>query len=373
MKINLLKYLCCPVCEENLTSSHYLQIGKEIVDGFLRCSKCKEMWLIIDGIPRFIGHHFLNSLASYNSFLRKYKTNLSSNGYKIKGGDGPENSKLEDLKEKTSSYFGYEWNYFKDWGWIDDKDVTEEERKYDYRGGLISNTEAAFKGKCMLDHIDLVEGKVVLDAGCGNGRYTNQAAKYGAVVIGVDLGYGVESAYEHLKTSENVHIIQGDLFALPFKRNIFDSAFSNGVLMHTGNAKKAFCSITKHIKQEGFFVAHLYHKRNWIFEIVDGTIRFITTELSIENNLKFARFMANWGKHLMKKGKWQRYFKYIEVLPTLHHMYDWYSAPIATHHTYTEVKNWFNEMGFDIIRSNEPYKITLMNKPESLTLKGQKK
>lgn len=95
----------------------------------------------------------------------------------------------------------------------------------DFYGGLISSTERAFKNKCLLEPNDISADKLILDAGCGNGRYTNQAAKHGAEVIGVDLDYGIKSAYEHLKDNYKVHIIQGDLFNLPFKKEIFDTVF----------------------------------------------------------------------------------------------------------------------------------------------------
>lgn len=371
MKIDLLNYLCCPHCQVDLMLSSYNKKGAEIIDGHFKCTTCKKIWLIINGIPRFVDKNLTEIIYLYQSFLKKYKSELERVGWITKNSDA-ENADLDEIKEKISDYFGYEWKYFKNWGWINDNDVSEEEKKYNYLGGLISNTESAFKKKCMLDNVDLKIGKLVLDAGCGNGRYTNQAAKYGAVVIGIDLGYGVESAYDHLKNLNNVHIAQGDLFALPFKKKIFDSIFSNGVLMHTGDAKKAFLLIAKHIKQGGIFVVHLYHKRNLIFEMIDSTLRFFTTKLSIKNNLKFAQFMANWGKKLIKNGTWKYYYKFIEVLPTAHHMYDWYSAQIATHHTYSEVKKWYRELNYKIVKTNEPHKITLINKPESLTIKGVK-
>jgi len=227
----------------------------------------------------------------------------------------------------------------------------------------------------MLNSDEIAHGKLVLDAGCGNGRYTNQAAKYGVEVIGVDLGYGIKSAYKHLKDNERVHIVQGDLFNLPFKKEIFDTVFSNGVLMHTGNAKKAFYSICKHVKRDGIFVSHLYHKRNIIFEIVDHSIRFFTTRMSIEKNMKFAKRMARWGKRLKKKRNLNYWFHFIEVLPTTIHMFDWYSAQIATHHTFPEVEDWYKEQGFEVIQTDKRKKNwhSFITKPEALTVKGRKK
>ena len=58
-------------------------------------------------------------------------------------------------------------------------------------------------------------------------------------------------------------------------------------------------------------------------------------------------------------------------------MFDWYSAPIATHHTYKELKEWFKDNNFEVlddinkkIRSQE--KVYPWKKPWAINLKGKK-
>jgi SAM-dependent methyltransferase len=376
MRQNILDYIECAKCGSGYNILPFEQMNGHIMDGLLRCSNCNNIVFVILGIPRFVSSKIVGFDSDFQNFAKKYKENIKdiSNACNRLDATSTKTDSLRNIKRATSKYFGFEWEYFNEWGWISDDSVSEEQKEYEYYGGVVSHTERAFKIKCMLDAGDLAPGKLVLDAGCGNGRYTYHAAKNGAEVVGVDIGYGVKSAFKHMKDLQNVHIIQGDLFDLPFKSGIFDSVFSNGVLMHTGDAKKAFFSITKHIKKNGVFVAHLYHKRNLIFEIVDHTLRFFTSKLSIDQNMKFAKFMARWGRKLKQKGAWNKWFRFIEVLPTTIHMYDWYSAQIATHHTYPEVKGWFKDTGFDIIKTNEPPgdQVTFLNKPESLTVKGRK-
>lgn len=376
MREKLLYYICCKECSSEFELNVFHHIKDHVIDGLLQCHKCNNVIFIVSGIPRFVSLNILKHDNDFLNFIDTYKNRKDNifESYLKDTAITRDATSLEKIKNDTSKYFGFEWDYFKDWGWIPDDSVSEEKKEYEYFGGLISHTERAFKTKCMLTEEDLASERVILDAGCGNGRFTKQAAKHNGTVVGVDLGYGVKSAYNNLKDSPNVHIAQADLFNLPFKEGIFDSVFSNGVLMHTGDAKKAFTSITKHVKQGGVLVAHLYHKRNIIFEIVDASLRYATTKISVEQNMKFAQLMANWGKKLKKKGTWKKWFKFVEILPTTIHMYDWYSAQIATHHTYSEVLSWFTQAGFDIIKSNEPPKehITFLNKPESLTIKGRK-
>jgi uncharacterized protein len=51
MKPELLEILCCPVCHGDLALTVKRQEGREIIDGTLGCSKCKEIYPIEDGIP----------------------------------------------------------------------------------------------------------------------------------------------------------------------------------------------------------------------------------------------------------------------------------------------------------------------------------
>jgi SAM-dependent methyltransferase len=99
--------------------------------------------------------------------------------------------------------FGFEWRHFHDWGWLTEYPKTRyaEEKFY---GGLLEHSRAAFWSKSLFGKEDLLPGEAILDAGCGNGRLTNQAAQYGAEVIGVDLGWGVYSAFEHTRSQPNI-------------------------------------------------------------------------------------------------------------------------------------------------------------------------
>jgi hypothetical protein len=40
---------------------------------------------------------------------------------------------------------------------------------------------------------------------------------------------------------------------------------------------------------------------------------------------------------------------FMRIQATVIHMFDWYSAPIATHHTYKEVAQWFRECEFQLL------------------------
>jgi len=78
-----------------------------------------------------------------------------------------------------------------------------------------------------------LRGKLVLDVGCGMGRFAEVATCWGARVLGVDLSAAGEVAARNLLDREFV-ALQADVFSLPFAPGTFDQIYSIGVLHHTG-------------------------------------------------------------------------------------------------------------------------------------------
>ena len=71
-------------------------------------------------------------------------------------------------------------------------------------------------------------GRLVLDAGVGAGRFAEIASNKGAEVVGVDLSQAIDAAYENIGSRPNVHLVQADIFAMPFRDGTFDMAYSVG-------------------------------------------------------------------------------------------------------------------------------------------------
>jgi len=320
----------------------------------LVCNSCKEIYPIVNEIPRFVDKSYYN-LSEIN------KSN----------------------EEKIKNYFGWEWDIYKDWGFVKEKDLKDlkdlkDDEKIEWKigGGTVKSRKSAFKSKCQLTEYDLKNSSIILDAGCGNGRYTFEAAvNTKNIIIGVDLAYGaVNSAYENTKNLDNVIIIQASLFNLPFKNNTIDACFSNGVLHFTGNAHRAFNEVCRTMKGRGIFVAHIIHKLNPIWQLNDYLIRKYTARCSINQLMGFARKMSNFAKIVQKRNpsilNFLNYF--FRLQPTVHHMYDWYCAPVISYHTYPEVEGWFKENSFNIIKTQKPPKIYFIKRPWALNIKGQK-
>jgi SAM-dependent methyltransferase len=118
---------------------------------------------------------------------------------------------------------------------------------------------------------EFFQNKLVLEGGCGKGRHTQLAAQWGArAVIGVDLSDAVETAFAATRHLENVHIVQADIYQLPFAP-VFDYAFSVGVLHHLPDPRAGFHSLAGKVKNGGHLSAWVYGAENneWITRAVD--------------------------------------------------------------------------------------------------------
>lgn len=117
------------------------------------------------------------------------------------------------------------------------------------------------------------KNKVVLDYCCGDGRYSFQAAKYGANVIGIDISDKTieickkKAVQEKLEKQTSFFIMDAE--NLKFNDNSFDIIISMGVLHHL-DLKKAYQEFIRVIKPNGRIICtealghnpfiHLYRK-----------------------------------------------------------------------------------------------------------------
>ena len=143
-------------------------------------------------------------------------------------------------QSRTKSAYGLQWNRF--------RIIRAEEDRATFfnRTGL---TPA------------ILDGKLVLDAGCGMGRYLRIAAA-GPVrhVIGMDLSRAVVAARELTAHLPGVSLVRGDLLRLPFPEQSFDIIYSLGVLDHTPDPRAAFLGLARLLKPGGRIVVWVYEK-----------------------------------------------------------------------------------------------------------------
>ena len=208
MKTDLLQWMCCPSCKGDLTLVVAEGDATTVTEGTLCCPCCDHAYPIARGVPRFVTH----------------------DGY--------------------VGTFSYEWNK---WSRV----------QLDPANGR-RESEETFTEKTGFVPGDLA-GKLVLDVGCGAGRFLDVASRWGARAIGVDFSFAVDASHANLGQRPNVDVIQADVFSLPFRDEIFDVIVSIGVLHHTRDTREAFLSLPRHLKNGGEMAVWLYYYTDQLY------------------------------------------------------------------------------------------------------------
>jgi uncharacterized protein YbaR (Trm112 family)/SAM-dependent methyltransferase len=328
MKKRLLDILICPSCSGGLDLEIFLE-KDEIEEGLLTCRNCRNRYPVVGAIPRMLPPSMINkSLADY--FTKKY-----GNGVLRKGNSA--STKTQKVKERTSKSFGFQWNVF-----------SEMYREYE---------------KNFLDYIhplkpSFFRNKLVLDAGCGFGRHTYYAAKYGSEVVGFDLSDAVDAAHGNCKRFKKAHIVQGDIYNLPFRKR-FDFIMSIGVLHHLPRPKDGYLSLVRLAKPGTMVFAWLYGKEGRTFKTVflEGTIRKMTVGMPQRmlyyfcylpallyhtSNQAYKLLNRIGASSLAGKMPFKNYAKF-PFRVKLADSYDFLGTPINNYYTKGECEKWISD------------------------------
>ncbi len=299
MHERIMKILCCPECKSGLDLLESQYIGDEIKAGMLKCSRCNKSYPILDFIPRFV---------------------------------------------KSDSYaknFSFEW------------DIHRRTQLDSVTGN--SESKNTFIEKIGIDLSELKD-KVILDVGCGMGRFIEVVQPYAKDVIGIDISLAVNSAYKNLRKYPNVHIIQANVFNLPFFNESFDFIYSIGVLHHTPSTKNAFMNLPRLLKKSGTIAIWVYSNELPYANIASDLYRHLTIHLP----QKFLWYLSHIAVPLYHLKKRLGIRKVINLFfPTSDHpesewrildTFDWYSPRYQYKHTFKEVTVWFKEAGLKNIK-----------------------
>lgn len=306
MKPALLDLLVCPGCQKALDLRVDVRRGLDVLEGALRCPGCVRDYPIVRGVPRFV----------------------DSGAY--------------------AASFGRQWHWFRTVQLDSQSGRRESERAL-----------AATTGWSDAEY----SGRLVLDAGVGAGRYAEIAADKGADVVGVDLTRAVDAAYQNIGGRPNVHLVQADIFALPFREESFDLAYSVGVLHHTPDPAQAFARVAAAVRRGGAVAIYVYARYGPSHRFSDA-IRVVTTRMPLAAVRALAAFAIP-GYYLYRIPVLGGVLGI--VLPISLHpdwrwrwldTFDWYTPKYQWKLLYPEVARWFRDNGFrDIELFDEPIRM----------------
>jgi len=207
---------------------------------FLRQTVCKEPLTVRDGIPRYIESHYADTFGfEWQKFAETmYDSDALPNDFKK-----PEFITSNDWTEE----FDDEWRKLPFLSNFDQK--------------INFETAATFAAKTGFAPEELKD-KLVLDVGCGSGRFLDILAKSEVKVVGIDPTSAIDSAGEILAKrglNEKVGLVQCGIEDMPFHEETFDFIFSIGVLHHTPSIFESLRKLVKFLKPGGTLAIWIYH------------------------------------------------------------------------------------------------------------------
>jgi 2-polyprenyl-3-methyl-5-hydroxy-6-metoxy-1,4-benzoquinol methylase/uncharacterized protein YbaR (Trm112 family) len=347
MDKRLLPFLCCPVTQSPLrlevirTGSgdtrpaqdeppiagvEPLATEASVLEGLLFGA---EDWCypVIGGIPRLNVEAFLD----HAEFLRAHLPDYMERKWRLLEKYPRLIAYVQRKNRRTKKSFALEWSlhdYSQDRTW----EASEGELLQRF---LDESGETA---------AGLV-GKLVFDAGCGNGQLDTRIARAGARVIAMDLSSSIERAYAY-NDHPDVWFIQGDLQFPPVRPGVCDILQCSGVLHHTNDTQLSFNRLEPCVRVGGTYSVWLYHPRKDRLHRLFNAIRVVTSRWPVWLTYGVLRCTAlplSWLVHRLKGHPKNKREIMIALM-------DWFSPEFRREHTPDEVRAWYGGKGYHDLR-----------------------
>jgi 2-polyprenyl-3-methyl-5-hydroxy-6-metoxy-1,4-benzoquinol methylase len=210
------------------------------------------------------------------------------------------------------------------------------------------------------------QDKLVLDAGCGTGRWTHAVASLGAKTVAVDLTEeGAEITRQATERMANVAVLQANILNLPLPEESFDFVFSWGVLHHTANTREALGRLVPLVRKGGQLFIMVYERHNPIKFACTAMLRRILQRYPEETRYRFCRYLIIKNpilhlllKHILISGTSYKVIDPLEISTKQLGLYDAYSPALNHLHTAHEVQSWFRDYQFQQIVLTSPVLFT---------------
>lgn len=236
----LLDLLVCPNCrhQPSLVLGAAEEKAGEIESGTLSCPSCGSSWPIRGGIPRFVA-----------------------------------------ADEDYCDNFGFQWRHWKavQVDRLSGHDLSERRFLAD------SGWEPGW-----------LKDRLILDCGCGAGRFTDVAAGLGARVVACDLSDAIESCFETTRAhGDRVACIQASLFCLPLRRESFDGLFCMGVIQHTPDPARVMGTLPDFLAAGGRLAYNFYEADFWPkLQPLKYALRLVTPHLATGTTLALSKALV---------------------------------------------------------------------------------
>lgn len=147
--------------------------------------------------------------------------------------------------KQTAETYGFLWTK-------DSKEPPAERWHYNYMQEVISEP--------------IVRGKIGIEvgSGCGFDTYLMAKSNPSVAIVSLDMSDGIRKTKELTAGLSNVEPVQSSALDIPFKSDVFDFAYSFGVLHHTDDPERGLREIARVLKKGSSAYLYLYedHSEN---------------------------------------------------------------------------------------------------------------
>lgn len=191
--------------------------------------------------------------------------------------------------------------------------------------------------------IDSLNGKVLLDAGCGTGENTwtwTRILPSGATVAAVDLSQAsvriAKASGETLQTAPRFSV--GSLMDLGIASESIDLVFCSGVLVAIPDPWQAYQELVRILKPGGYIVLVLYHKYGRFLHGVKRGIVNILEPKDVDRRVRLGDKLFGRSMHKMADD---------EQVPYEGVLYDQFGLLCESRYSVGDALRWFNKTGID--------------------------
>lgn len=218
---------------------------------------------------------------------------------------------------------------------------------------------------------DWVKGKNVLDAGCGQGRWSYGFEKLGSHIFGFDSSEsGIDYARHTIPNGQFTvaNLLDHERLLELYAPQQFDVIWCWGVLHHTGNPILAMRNLIPLLASNGLLHVYVYGKKSFRFRLW----KFIFSKFNYQERVVISTIISTslalrcvclaavtYCFNKKRPSIWhpkQFVHGIFDVYPILHScirhptqfvhgIFDAYSPQLASEHTEEEVAQWFREIG----------------------------
>jgi ubiquinone/menaquinone biosynthesis C-methylase UbiE len=123
--------------------------------------------------------------------------------------------------------------------------------------------------------LNSLDGKIIVEVGCGTGQDVGYAARKGLKVIGLDLSLrSLQIMHARCKQAA----VCANNMALPLMDSSVDGVMSSGVLHHTAKPEQSFAELARVVKPDGYLYLAVYKDRGrywFLYTFVGSVFRFL--------------------------------------------------------------------------------------------------